>query len=271
MNNKLPIIDILKESILFFRQNIFAFLSALKFPFIISFLIGTYRIFGTADSARGLQVAVELTSLLLSVWSFNLCCRVAINGSSSSALTSNEARSFFRFLAIIIFLTVINLVGMLVLTIAEGLRSDSLAFITAIAATISCLYVFIRFSLVFPPSAVGIATNLCRSWDLTEDNDWRIIVLMCAPLLVVCTAFALGYFIGDIFLKPTQHMEMVEESPVLAFFVSVVAQIIGFIMLSIYATTLSRAYQFLKPFEKLEVENHIDGEDFMPIESSSSK
>jgi hypothetical protein len=221
--NKLPVGQTIRFAYAFTFGEIGTVLGLIWIPTVLN-AVGSFLVFGfingTADGAMpGAQLL--LTTLYI-VLAFLLAAMMAVSVTQQAlglrhgpalahfALGSPEMRVFggffglylLFFLFVLAFAVVIGVAAVAGATIVKaGAAGNALAGLGAavlgFGGFCALIYVFVRLSFLFIPSAVAEgAFGLTRSWELTKGNFWRIFAVGLAVLLPLFAVQAVTeYFI----------------------------------------------------------------------------
>jgi len=92
---------------------------------------------------------------------------------------------------------------------------------------IPVLYIFSRLSVLYPAIALGQPVNAQWAWRITEDNGWRLTI-------VVCLLPSVLFYLAGLLLR--ENATFVE---------SLILELLGFILLAVGVVALSFSYKLL--------------------------
>jgi len=92
---------------------------------------------------------------------------------------------------------------------------------------IPVLYIFSRLSVLYPAIALGQPVNAQWAWRITEDNGWRLTI-------VVCLLPSVLFYLAGLLLR--ENATLVE---------TIILELLGFILLAVGVVALSFSYKHL--------------------------
>jgi hypothetical protein len=129
----------------------------------------------------------------------------------------------------------------------------------AVVLALPILYLYTRFSLIFPAIAVSQTYGLRRSWRLTIGNGWRILLacwLAAMPIWIMAFLIGFAAFFGlDLYFDSGIGVLdfIVEDSSIGWRFVvtqSLILDLAGFVVIGICVVVTSIAYQFCTTLQR---------------------
>ncbi|MBI5249668.1 MAG: hypothetical protein HY912_09250 [Desulfomonile tiedjei] len=205
----LPVMAIIRQAIaicwlkraVMFRALLPAALFLIASHMLIQLLM--MKVLGPGYAAISGIILVVVVGMAFAVFAVT-CHRLIIMGDDSvskyglSGWSPRETRFVgWLLLGYVCFLAVGAAVGIPVfgLALLLGLPSRPWVVIVTILVTIPCVYVFARISILLPATAVDERPNIKWAVDTTENNGWRLVLIVSILPLVLdkFPAYLLGY------------------------------------------------------------------------------
>ncbi len=230
MSIKLPIWETLGQSFSFVRHHMPLFLRALAVPVFLLIVISLLFLGELTGSMPPVLWIRDLVTVVIFSWMMNVCCRIVITETAGdNGWTTRENWTFVWLLCLSFVITVMSAFPALILYIVLVNVDPIVATILAVIAFLLLhLYLFARFVLVFPATAMGDPMSFREAWEISAGNGWRLVILFALiPLLYMLVAM------GLIALLPIQLF-------------AVVLSIIGIFFMLVGVVAVSLAYKTLK-------------------------
>lgn len=183
MKNKPSIINIINSGVLLIYNNRLALLQALIFPFIALLLLDFAETVESLNNARwflAIPALIINTTIAITVHRISLLGPTSVTKWGLFKWTKRETYFLIHLLLLALFC------GLLYLT----------AFIHPTAGmligTLGSIYLLIRYSLIFPATAIDKGLTFSTSWSLTQNHK----LLMLYIIIIVPMLFAFPNFIA---------------------------------------------------------------------------
>jgi hypothetical protein len=188
LNYKLPFLKIIKGALLFAWINKSEFLKAISVPTLALVIIwGSWLYLPDDLNSRYKWIVLLIYGLGFSLFAVTCHRIILIEGDDSyksfHAKLGNRELRFLVWVIIVyaipMFLSIIAMSTALIMS--GGVKLDDggrIPYWIEQLASIPALYVFGRFSLVFPATAIDRNSGLNWSWKRTHGNGWRILIIV---------------------------------------------------------------------------------------------
>lgn len=195
MDRTIPVWQTLSDAFSFVHQKITLFLSALLIPSLILVAVQLIFLFLVSDPQSPIHFVFDLVSLMVFAWMMNVCCRIAITESAGKlAWTSCETWTALWLVGLSFVVSVLAALPALALFAALSFITPMVGMIAGlICFSILHFYLFARFILVFPATAMGDKASFREAWEMSKGNGWRLVVLFgLVPFIYCLVAMVLG-------------------------------------------------------------------------------
>ncbi|MFI4955884.1 MAG: hypothetical protein ACHQAX_01610 [Gammaproteobacteria bacterium] len=184
----------------------------------------------------------QFLGTLLMIWIVNTCYRITIQGKAGFKWwTMRETWTLIWMFLLGILTTVGSMIPAMVIFFLLTTFNMQMAGMITAAITYSLIlsYLLGRLCIIFPSIAVGERMSLEQTWKMSENNGWRIIILLgLLPMIPVFAGFVMIAIIAS--LLPALSIQLPESLFVLS------SLIVGFAVVSISSTALGLVYKQLK-------------------------
>jgi hypothetical protein len=194
MNTTIPVWQTLSDAFSFVCDSLGLFMKALIIPVVILIAIQALGLLAI-DPYSSVHWLVNFVSLLIFAWMMNICCRLVITGlPGKTAWTASETWSAVWLISLNFIIGLLAaLPAFAVFTVMLMLAPLFALPLAAIVFLILDVYLFARFILVFPATAMGDKASFREAWEMSEGNGWRLVILFALiPFLYSLVAFFLG-------------------------------------------------------------------------------
>jgi hypothetical protein len=194
MNRSLPVWQTLSDAFEFVYHRFGLFVQALILPLICLALVQGLSLFFPLRLQPFAGLLVYLANLMIFAWMMNVCCRLAITQvAGPGRWTSAETWTALWLFALTFVLTLLAAIpafgAYLFISAFNSILGLPAAVLTFL---ILHLYLFSRFVLVFPATAMGDKASFREAWELSEGNGWRLVLLFAlVPFLYGLVALIL--------------------------------------------------------------------------------
>lgn len=195
-----PVFDTLTDSVQFVRANSNNYLRALVFPALLVLLIQGAGVFYMDDPTPMFLLIYFPLSIFAQIMIVNVGYRIALTGKAGHVFWRKpELLTFLKTIGIVSFVYLLGflmlipivLVAALIAAVADGMGignfAETIHFIVMCGVAgviIAYPYLFSRFALVFPATAVAEKFSFRASYKATKGNGWRICMLASIPVLM---------------------------------------------------------------------------------------
>ena len=257
MDKSIPVWQTTCDTLAFVRENISLFFKALIIPFVILCLSSIPLMMTSATSipfasnpeqplpfyfSPWFGLAQFLGTLLM-VWIVNTCYRITIKGDAGyNWWTMRETWTLIWMILMAIITSLGSMIpAMIVLFVLSAVGMQLPGMIAAgLLYALILSYLLGRLCIIFPSIAVGERLTLEQTWKMSENNGWRIIILLGFIPLIPMFACALIFGIIGVFISMMMPLQVIESLTVLS------SLIVGFAMVTISSTALGLVYKQLK-------------------------
>jgi hypothetical protein len=169
-------------------------MKALIFPVLILITIQALGLLAI-DPFSPVHWLVNFACLLVFAWMMNVCCRIAItNMPGNAGWTASETWSAVWLVCLNFVIGI--LAGLPAFAVFTVMLMIAPLFALPVAGLVFLLldvYLFARFILVFPATAMGDKASFREAWEMSDGNGWRLVLLFALiPFLYTLVAFFLG-------------------------------------------------------------------------------
>lgn len=180
------------DAVSFFKNHIFLFLKGMIIPLVLYVLCIVLQFMPLGETPTFNQLtAAALGNLLqpfLVLWMGNICYRLALT-QRPGKLWWSMAETWTVVGMFILAMIILVGAGIPAALVYFGLSALNASIVTASVSSgilygLLLIYLVARFSLLFPGIAVGEKLDLQGTWQMTQDNALKIMVLMFLGIFI---------------------------------------------------------------------------------------
>lgn len=232
MEKRIPVWKTLSDAFIFVADHLGMLFNALIIPLILFVAIEFGFLFLAVSSTEPSPALFlkGLAEILIYAWMINVSCRVVITQTrGSSRWTAAETWTAIWLLCLTFVITLLSGAVAFAIFAVLSFISAPLGMIAAgITFMILHVYLFARFILVFPATAMGDKASFREAWEMSAGNGWRLVFLF---FLVPFLYFLVGGILHLLLPIPL--------------FLAILA-IIGIFFILVGVVAVSLAYKYLK-------------------------
>lgn len=194
MHVSIPVWQTLSDAFVFVAHHLEMLFNALIIPLLLAVAVEAGFLF-VSDLESPLFILKAIIDVLIYAWMINVSCRVVITEQAGPARwTSAETWTAVWLLCLTLVISLLSAAGALAV-IGVLFWAPELLRMGAAGVTFALLhvYLFARFLLIFPATAMGDKSSFREAWELSSGNGWRLVLLFfLVPFLYAMLAMILG-------------------------------------------------------------------------------
>lgn len=185
----------LSDAFVFVAQHLDMLFKALVIPLLLAVGLEIVFLVFVSNPESLLFILNAFIDLLIFAWMINISCRIVIMKQGGITRWGN-AETWAAIWLLCLSVAITLLAGAVAIAVFAALFWANDIIRTGAAIIIFILmhmYLFARFVLVFPATAMGDKSSFREAWEMSAGNGWRLVMLFfLVPFLYALIATILG-------------------------------------------------------------------------------